>query len=248
MSTPELHVHNHLAVVTLRRPEMANRLGPDDLQVIFDHVQAVNADHAIRVLRFEAQGKYFCSGYDISQLGGQRSIGFEEVVDAIEMARPVTMAVLHGGVYGGATDLALACDFRVGESATNMFMPAARLGLHYYPSGLERYVERLGVNQAKRLFLTAEKIDAQEMYRIGYLTHLHESLPANAHAIQLSDTLLAMAPMAILGMKKHLTCISKGRLDREDLAKDIQAVMASEDLQEGRAAWAQKRAPVFKGR
>ena len=72
----------------------------------------------------------------------------------LEMARPVTVAALHGGVYGGATDLALACDFRVGAHGIDMFMPAARLGLHYYRSGLERYVSRLGLDNAKRLFLT----------------------------------------------------------------------------------------------
>jgi enoyl-CoA hydratase/carnithine racemase len=53
-----------------------------------------------------------------------------------------------------------------------MFMPAARLGLHYYKSGIKRYVSRLGVDNAKKLFLTAQKIDAREMLRIGYLTTL----------------------------------------------------------------------------
>ena len=57
-----------------------------------------------------------------------------------------------------------------------------------------------------------------------------------------------MAPLAILGMKKHLTRIAKGKLDRAELDHDMKTVMASEDLQEGRAAWAEKRKPVFKGR
>jgi len=69
----------------------------------------------------------------------------------------VTIAAINGGVYGGGTDLSLACDFRLGSTAANMFMPAAKLGLHFYPGGMVRYVTRLGLNQAKRLFLTAEK-------------------------------------------------------------------------------------------
>jgi enoyl-CoA hydratase/carnithine racemase len=58
------------------------------------------------------------------------------MVDAVEQCRAVTIVAIQGGVYGGATDLALACDFRVGSMAADMFMPAARLGLHFYASGL----------------------------------------------------------------------------------------------------------------
>jgi enoyl-CoA hydratase/carnithine racemase len=66
------------------------------------------------------------------RIGTARKVNFEAVVDALEEARPVTVAVLHGSVYGGGTDLALACDFRLGAQGIDMFMPAARLGLHFY--------------------------------------------------------------------------------------------------------------------
>src|SRR5206468_11152047 len=97
------------------------------------------------------------------------SDSFERVVDRIEALRVPTIAALNGGVYGGSTDLALACDFRIGVDGMKLLMPAARLGIVYYPSGIERYVTRLGVAAAKPLFLTATLIDDQEMLRIGYL-------------------------------------------------------------------------------
>jgi enoyl-CoA hydratase len=248
MGTPELSINGHVAVITLQRPDQANRLGPDDLEQIYQYVQKVNETPDVRVLRIESGGKYFCSGYDIKRLGGQRTVDFETVVDSLEMARPVTIAVIHGGVYGGATDMALACDFRVGAVETNMFMPAARLGLHYYATGLERYVQRMGVNTAKRLFLTAEKIEADEMLRVGYLTHLITDKPLSQAVDELTGTIVGMAPLAIVGMKKHLTRIGQGRFDRAELESDVKVILASEDLQEGRAAWAEKRKPVFKGR
>jgi len=155
--------------------------------------------------------------------------------------------LLQGGVYGGATDLALACDFRLGSSATEMFMPAARLGLHFYRRGLERYVTRLGLDHAKRLFLTAEKIDASEMHAIGFLTHLVAPDALLASADQLAATLGAMAPLAVTGMKKHLNRIARGALDADDLQRDIERAAASRDLLEGRAAWAEKRMPRFTG-
>src|SRR6185436_2152272 len=246
-TTPELRIDGTVATITLRRPQQANRLEPDDLLTISEHVARVNATPEVLVLRIEATGKTFCAGYDIGQIGGARPVAFEDMVNALEDARPITLALLQGGVYGGATDLALACDFRVGSPHTEMFMPAARLGLHFYRRGLERYVSRLGVDQAKRLFLTAEKIDASEMKAIGFLTHLVAADALRTNADRLSQTLAGMAPLALLGMKKNLNRIARGALDAEDLRRDIERTVASHDLQEGRAAWAEKRAPRFSG-
>ena len=98
--------------------------------------------------------------------------GFEDLLDALERFPLPTLCALNGSVYGGATDLALCCDFRIGVRGSRMFMPAARFGLHYYPGGLRRYVTALGATQAKRVFLTAQTLDATEMLRIGFLTEL----------------------------------------------------------------------------
>ena len=244
---PELRIDGAIATITLRRPRQANRLEPDDLAAISDQVAQVNAQAGVSVLRLQASGKTFCAGYDIGRIGGARPVAFEDMVNAVEDARPVTLVLLQGGVYGGATDLALACDFRLGSTATEMFMPAARLGLHFYRRGLERYVSRLGLDQAKRLFLTAEKIDAREMKAIGFLTQLAEPDALQAAADTLATTLSTMAPLAVTGMKKNLNRIARGALDPVELQRDIERAAASRDLQEGRAAWAEKRAPRFTG-
>jgi len=248
MGTPELSIDGAVATIRLMRPEQANRLGPDDLAAIFKHIETVNSNEDVRVLKLTAGGKYFCSGFDINSLGTGGTMDFEAVVDAVENARPVTVAVLQGGVYGGATDLALSCDFRVGSELVDLFMPAARLGLHYYASGLQRYVQRLGLNNAKLLFLTAQKIQAQRLLDMGYLTHLCPAEQLDQTVQDLTQTLLSMAPIPLLGMKKHLNRIAQGKLDMKDLEHDIQRARNSEDLQEGRRAWAEKRKPVFQGR
>jgi len=250
MGTPELRIEGAIATICLMRPDQANRLGPDDLAMLLEHIETVDQNSDVRVLELTATGKYFCSGFDINRLGGERTVDFSTVVDALENCRPVSVAVLQGGVYGGATDLALSCDFRIASPNVDMFMPAARLGLHYYQSGLERYVQRLGLNAAKLLFLTAERIDAQKMLNFGYLTHLAGPAEGDLADLRatLVDRLVAMAPIALLGMKKHLNRIAQGRLDVDDLENDIARALGSEDLQEGRQAWAQKRTPVFKGR
>lgn len=248
MPAPTLTIDGACARLTLQRPEQANRLEPDDLGAICALLDAVDANPAVRVLRLESTGKYFCSGYDIGRIGAARVVPFDEMVNRVEDARPVTIAVLQGGVYGGATDLALACDFRLGTPAVDLFMPAARLGLHFYRRGLERYVARLGLDQAKRLFLTAERLAADELKAIGFLTELLPADALQARADALTATLCSMAPLAMLGMKKHLNRIARGLLDPDDLQRDIQQALQSDDLQEGRAAWVGKRPPDFKGR
>jgi enoyl-CoA hydratase/carnithine racemase len=247
MGIPELTIDGAVARIALRRPAQANRLEPDDLAAIAAHIEAVNARPEVLVLVLQAEGRYFCSGYDISRIGASRDVAFDAVVNALEDARPVTLALLQGGVYGGATDFALACDFRLGAQGIDMFMPAARLGLHFYQRGMERYVSRLGLDNAKRLFLTAERIDAPEMKAIGFLTHLVSAAELADAAQRLVDTLAGMAPLALVGMKKHLNRIARGTLDADDLAQDMLRAAGSNDLREGQRAWAEKRPPRFTG-
>jgi enoyl-CoA hydratase len=246
--TPRLDVQGAVATVTLQRPDQANRLSADDLESLTALLAEVNARPEVLVLQLRATGRYFCSGYDIGSIGGARKVDFGAMVDAVEQARPVTIAVLQGGVYGGATDLVLACDFRVGARGIDMFMPAARLGLHYYQSGLERYVTRLGLNAAKRLFLTAEKIDADEMKAIGYLTHLVDAGRLDEAAEELTRSCCSMAPIPLLAMKRHLDRIARGTLDVAQLQIDMRRAYESADLREGQAAWAEKRTPRFQGK
>ena len=248
--SPELLIQGACASITLRRPEVANKLLPEDLMVLRRHIDEVNASPQVLVLTLQAVGKHFCSGYDIGEIANSQNEGssFGEMVDAIENCRAVTIAAIQGGVFGGATDMALACDFRVGGVNSQMFMPAARLGLHFYASGLERYVTRLGVDTAKRLFLTCEKLQAQAMKDCGFLTDLAEGEDIAPRVAQLQSTLAGMAPLALLGMKKHLNAIVRGAYDRASIDAAVQATIESADLQEGGTAWREKRQAQFTGR
>lgn len=247
---PALAIRGRIATISLRNPTRSNRLSPADLDTLRTHLATVDADPNILVLRFQAAGKYFCSGYDISSLASEEapsSLYFGETIDLIESARPVTIAAVQGGAYGGGTDLCLACDFRIGTPQANMFMPAARLGLHFYPGGMRRYLSRLGVNAAKHLFLTAEKIPAHDMLRIGFLTELVTADTLSARVNALSDQLAAMAPLALLGIKHDLNQIINGTLDLQANADAVRRSEASDDIKEGARAWKEKRPARFRG-
>lgn len=248
--TPELSIDAGLARITLRRPRQANRLSVEDLAVLREHLARIEATPTVRVLVLAGEGRYFCSGFDLGSLGEvDAGAQFAELADALERARPITIVRLHGGVYGGASDLALACDFRLGGPACEMFVPAARIGLHFYGSGLARFVSRLGLGAAKRVLLAGQTFEAEELRSCGFLDELLPDERALDTAIeQLSASLLAMAPLALLPMKQHLNALATGRLDAAQLAQDIVRARDSADLAEGQRAWAQKRPPQFEGR
>ncbi len=257
-TAPIVTIAGGRATVRLNRPREHNRIEPGDLAVLRGTFARIDRDAGVRVLVLTGTGKSFSSGYHIGALverhGGEEppqpeeEVSFESVVDQLEALRIPTIAALQGSVYGGATDLALACDFRIGVEGMRMLMPAARLGIVYYPSGIERYVSRLGVAAAKRLFLTAEPIDAEEMRRIGYLDEIVAAGELEARVDALAATLSANAPLALAGLKRAVNDAAAGRLDRDALAQARERAATSDDHAEALKAWSEKRKPVFKGR
>ena len=242
------------ATITLNRPQHLNRLHREDLVALQQQLAGLAANPAVRLVVLTGRGRAFCAGFHLGELNEADAAAadpqaFECMVDALEALPQPTIARLNGGVYGGATDLALACDFRVGIAAMELRMPAARLGLHYYPGGLQRYVSRLGLQAAKRLFLLGEAVDAAELLRIGYLDELAGDADGLDAAVErIAAALLAGAPLAVAGMKASLNEIARGDVDLVRLREREARCAASADLQEGLAAFAARRAPVFRGR
>jgi enoyl-CoA hydratase/carnithine racemase len=253
-TTPVLEIDGPHATIRLNRPKHLNRLQPDDLAALLDLFGRIEADPAIRVLVLTGTGRAFSAGFDLGNLaeraaaqsaGESAGSAFEVVANRLEDLALPTICRLNGGVYGGATDLALACDFRIGVDTCEMFMPAARLGLHYYTSGIKRYVTRLGVNNAKKLFLTAERIDAQEMLRIGYLTGLASADTLDREVDALATTLAGNAPVAMCGMKRAINEFAHGELDEAAADRRARDSMRGDEIKEGVAAFKEKRAPRF---
>jgi enoyl-CoA hydratase/carnithine racemase len=253
-STPRLVIEGARATVRLNRPRHLNRLQPEDLDALLALFDRIEADDTLRVMVLTGTGRAFSAGYDLGSIaeraedakdGKGPGSAFEVVVNRLEDLALPTICRLNGGVYGGSTDLALACDFRIGVDSAEMFMPAARLGLHYYPSGIRRYVSRLGVDHAKRLFLTAEKIDAPEMLRIGYLTAMVPAEALDAEVDRLAARLAGNAPAAMRGMKRAINEFAHGLLDEDAARRRHSDSMQGAEIKEGIRAFAEKRPPNF---
>jgi enoyl-CoA hydratase len=249
---PLLAVADGVATVTLNRPAHLNRLHIEDLRVLQGFCAQLAADPSVRVVVLTGAGRAFCAGFHLAEFDAagadEGTQLFEQTVDAFEALPQPTVCRLNGSVYGGATDFALACDFRIGIDTMELRMPAARLGLHYYASGLLRYVSRLGLSTAKRLFLLAEPVPAHELLAIGFLSRVAGAHTLDAEVNAVAAALAANAPLAVQGMKRSLNEIGRGAFDLAAVREREARCAASEDLQEGLAAFAQRRAPKFSAR
>lgn len=255
-SAPLLTKENATAVVTLRRPAHANRLQQEDLAQLRGYWDLLKEDTSVRAVVLTSTGKHFSAGYDLSSMRETADLAspeemaenaFASMVDALESLPQVTICALNGGVYGGATDLALACDFRYGVPTCEMLIPAARLGLQYYLSGLRRYTSRLGLNNAKRLLLLTEKLDAAQMLAIGYLHRIVGSDDLLAQALQTARQVEGLAPLAVGGMKAALNAIANDEVDERAVRLGEIRTRRSNDFREGVAAWRDRRNPMFSG-
>ncbi len=253
-TTPVLTIDGARATIRLNRPRQLNKITPDDIVALLETLGEIEKNRAVRVLVLTGTGRAFSGGYDLGDIAARQKqtaapspsrTSFEELANRIEDFPRPTICRLNGGVYGGSTDLALACDFRIGTDTCEMLMPAARLGLHYYPSGIRRYASRLGVAAAKKLFLTAQKIDAAEMLRIGYLDAIVPADGLDSRVGALADVLAANAPKVMRGMKRTINEIARGALDEDAARQRHTESLHGAEIKEGIAAFAEKRKPDF---
>lgn len=219
------------ARITLRRPREHNRIDPGDIEVIRSYLADIRQRSDIRAVVFSGLGeKTFSSGYTIQAIVEKLDRSFEDLLDTIENFPLPTICALNGSVYGGATDLALCCDFRIGVRGSRMFMPAAKFGLHYYPGGLRRYVTQIGLAETKRLFLTARAIDDEAMLRIGFLTDLVDSGNLWKKVDEYVDEIAICEPLTVISLKRQLNAIAAADAEAAASRDDYERSLRSDEL------------------
>jgi len=242
-------VNQDVLTITFNKPKQHNVLNPAEMDTLREFLKEVSTDKSLRVGILTGIGKSFCAGANLGEL---KEYDFDKnplemLTDQIEAIPFPMICKLNGGVYGGGTDIALACDFRIGMPQMKCFVPPAKIGIHYHPAGMARAVSRLGLGPTKRLFLALETMDGNELKNIGFLDYLVEEDELATRTDKLVTAIVALAPLSLSGMKETFNQMARGTFDKEGSQAAQLACLESEDFKEGQAALKEKRAPNFSG-
>jgi len=245
---------DEFALITLNRPEALNALSfslIQELSRLFDEVAASDA----RALLITGAGtKAFCAGADIKELVGRSlteqkrglQLGQSTFAKLDRMAIP-SVALINGYSFGGGTELALACTFRLATRNAKMGLPEIKLGLIPGYGGTQRLPRLVGASRALEIMLTARTVDAEEALRIGLVNRLLDGDPVAqgiAFAREFSGYSLPVMGMAREAVERALdTPLNEGLKIEADLAT---LAYQTADAVEGMAAFVAKRKPVFK--
>ena len=250
-SSIEYEVSDSIGVLRICREDTHNALGRDELDALAETLDAVTADREVRVLIVTGAGtRTFCSGAFLGDLNAGRITPkqFQAVMHRLAVLRVPTIARVNGSVFGGGAELALSCDFRIGVSGSRLRVPAAAIGLCYPPAGIARFVDKLGANTARRMLVASETLNAEELFRVGFYDYLVDRDDLDGRVEELALHIAGLAPLAASAMKELVIQAEQGTIDMARADALARQCADSDDLQEGFAAQAEKRAPRFEGR
>jgi enoyl-CoA hydratase len=233
-----------VALVTIDRQERRNALDHEALEQLLD---ALVRSAPAGVVVVTGAGGHFCAGADLSGVDDPSFTDLlRQVLAALRDDPRATIAACDGAALGAGTQLAVACDLRVATASARFGIPAAKLGLSVDHWTVQRLALLAGAGPARAMLLGAETYGGEDAASIGLVQRVGD-LDA---ALGWADEIATLAPLTIAAHKVALNRLEMavGRGDDPDVIAAGEAAWASDDLQEGMAAFRERRLPRFHGR
>lgn len=254
---------NNICTLTLNRPEKKNSLSLESVELLGSALKELAEDDAIRTVILRGAGdEAFCSGFDIGSLPTQSGTDADQRLKSLDQVESLlqrlvsfpypAIAMLNGFAFGLGCELSMCCDIRIGAEDIRMGMPPARLGLVYPWTGLLRFIQRIGIQSTKEMFFTGRTYTGRRIKELGLVDYLVPGGDLEKFTYAMAKEIAGNAPLALKGIKKVINLLMESsRLDKTQ-SKEAQAIfraaLLSEDMQEGQAAFLEKRKPQFKGK
>ena len=252
-------IEGSIAYLIFNNPEKHNAVSLemwDATDAILDEFE-FNSDIRVVVLT-GAGGKSFVSGADISKFEKERGSAeatkhyntrIRAIYERIAHFPKPTIAQVDGYCIGGGLNLAVCCDIRICSKKSKFAMPAAKLALGYPFPAIQRLINAIGASNAKYLMFTAERIDAETAYRMGFVQAVHDESTLEQEVASLASQIGNNAPLTVKAMKYIATQVlsEPQHRDLDHCDELVDACFTSDDYKEGRTAFMEKRAPQFKG-
>jgi methylmalonyl-CoA decarboxylase len=258
MAVVHVEVRDRVGILALDDPQRRNCLSAEMLQgLTAGLVELAEAEVRVVVIRAAPGSPVWSAGLDVHSLPqpGRDPLDYQDPLEHVirqvgHFPAPV-IAMVDGGVWGGACDLAFVCDLAIGcETATFAITPA-KLGVPYNCSGILHFLNLVGPRVAREMFFTAEPIGADRAVAVGILNHLVPRAELEAFTMKMANRIAENSPLAVGVIKEQLRILDRSHPVSPDTFERIQAlrrcVFESADYVEGKKAFLEKRKPTFTG-
>jgi E-phenylitaconyl-CoA hydratase len=260
VSTVEIKRQGGVACFTLNRPEKRNAIDDATRAAVAEAFADLQADPAIRVVILTGAGTAFCAGVDLATPGNVPAQSASEATNPIvararltepldTFTKPV-IAALNGVAVGGGLELALACDIRIASIGAKFGLPEVKIGSIPGSGGTQRLAGAVGRSLAAQMLFTGEMISAERALAAGLVSEVHAPEALMERAFALAAAIAENAPLSLVAIKRALRAATDLPLAAGfDLERSLYGALAlTEDRQEGRKAFREKRKPNFQGR
>ncbi len=247
----------HIAVFTLNRPELFNAMNPELFRQLQDAFQDFAQDSEMRVGIVTGAGeKAFCSGADVKtwlpfvkECRQSPWLMPKTPLRGMELDKPL-IAAINGVALGGGLELALACDLRVASEKAYFAFPEARLGILPRLGGTVRLPRLIGGANAAEMMFTGRRIDAERALTMGLVNQVVPPGEVMNTAMELAQDICQCAPLAVQAIKKSMRRTEGMSLEEALWCENALGLPLydTEDYEEGRRAFAEKRAPKFQAK
>jgi len=248
-------VRELVAIATIDRPERRNALNAELCSQMLAHLEAERELRAVVITgagdqAFSAGADLVVRAEDASEPGGGDTFrpAFDELLRAIVDYPAPVLAAVNGAAIGAGLQLAVACDVRIAAPHATFSIPAARLGVFLSPDNVHRLAALVGQGAARDILLTARTLDIDDAIHVGLVQRYADD--ALAASLELAVEIAELAPLTVQGHKRALNIVLGGvdAAGEEEMRALEARAFASRDLQEGLAAFTEKRPPRFEGR
>lgn len=253
--TVRIDIENHVAILTVSRPEKRNALDLGMLKALIDAADEVEANGQVRSAILTGDGRGFCAGGDVKAWGGMRPDEFghtwvrygHRVFERLATLRMPLIAAINGDALGGGLELAGIADIRIADEQIRVGLPETGLGMVPGWSGTQRLVKRFGSQVVRRMALGGEIFTAQEARSLGIVDIVTSTGTALAVAREYAHRVAARGPAAVEIVKLMIAAASGE--DNGAAVEALGSILAAKtgDLKEGVSAFSEKRPAQFKG-